>query len=206
MRVEQLGVVEYREAMELQDRLRDEVQAGGEERLLLLEHLPVYTLGRRSGPEDLPMGEDWYRTQGIDVVRTDRGGRLTYHGPGQLVGYPIMRVGDVPAYVAGMERAIVEALATEGIAATTREGVEFTGVWVGERKIASIGIHVSHGVTKHGFAINVDNDLQPFEWVVACGLGEVQMTSVCREIGHGDRLGEFRERMAEAFCAVAAAS
>jgi lipoyl(octanoyl) transferase len=202
MEVRHLGVVEYREALALQERLRGELQRGeGEEVLLLLEHPPVYTLGRRSSPGDLAMGRDWYLSQGIDVVETDRGGKLTYHGPGQLVGYPIVRVTDVIAYVRAMERAIVTALATEGIEARVRpdEGKDFTGVWVGDRKIASIGVHVQRGVTTHGFAVNVDNDLQPFEWVVACGLPDVRMTSVCRETGRGGRLPAFRQAMAEAF-------
>ena len=122
--------VDYREAVALQERLRARVQDGElPDVLLLLEHPPVYTRGRRSDPGELPMGEDWYRAQGIDVVKTDRGGKLTYHGPGQLVGYPIMRVDDVVAYVRTMEEAIVAALAEEGIAAGPREGL--TGVWVG---------------------------------------------------------------------------
>ena len=103
-----LGRIEYREAVALQERLRERVHARElPDLLLLLEHPPVYTLGRRSGPADLPMGEAWYRSQGIDVVKTDRGGKLTYHGPGQLVGYPIMRVDDVIAQVRAMERAII---------------------------------------------------------------------------------------------------
>jgi lipoyl(octanoyl) transferase len=200
MDVRHLGVVEYREALALQETLRGELQRGeGEEVLLLLEHPPVYTLGRRSEPGDLAMGRDWYLSQGIDVVETDRGGKLTYHGPGQLVGYPIMRVDDVIAYVRMLEQAMIAALATEGIQAGCREGKDFTGVWVEDRKIASIGVHVQRGVTTHGFAVNVDNDLQPFEWVVPCGLSEVRMTSVCRETGRGDRLAAFREAMADAF-------
>lgn len=129
------------------------------------------------------MGEAWYREQGIDIVDTNRGGRVTYHGPGQLVGYPIVRITDVIAYLRTIERAIVTALADNGISARARqdEGPDFTGVWAGERKIASIGVHVSRGVTTHGFAINVDNDLAPFGWVVPCGLSGVQMTSVLEE-------------------------
>jgi lipoyl(octanoyl) transferase len=182
--VRRLGTLPYAEALELQLAERARVQAGESDGvLLLLEHPAVYTLGRRSEPGDLPMGEDWYRAQGIDVVRTERGGKLTYHGPGQLVGYPIVRIDRIPDHVCAMETAIVAALAEQGIEARGRDcdGPAFTGVWVGERKIASIGIHVSRGVSIHGFAINVDNDLQPFEWAVACGLPDTQMTSVCRE-------------------------
>jgi lipoyl(octanoyl) transferase len=198
----QLGIVEYREGVALQERLRAARQADElPDLLLLLEHPPVYTRGRRSQPGELPMGEDWYRMQGIDVVDTDRGGRITYHGPGQLVGYPIVRIDDVVAYVRTIEQALVAALAGEGIEARTRteEGPDFTGVWVEDRKIGSIGVHVAKGVTTHGFAINVSNDLQPFEWVVPCGLEGVRMTSVFMETGRRDQLPDFRERMATAF-------
>jgi lipoyl(octanoyl) transferase len=180
-----LGLVEYGDATALQERLRAARQADElGDLLLLLEHPPVYTRGRRSGPSELPMGEAWYRSQGIDVVETDRGGRATYHGPGQLVGYPIMRVDDVVAHVRTMERALIAALATEDIDARARadEGSDYTGVWVEDRKIASIGVHVARGVSTHGFAVNVENDLQPFEWIVPCGLEGVRMTSVSREI------------------------
>jgi lipoyl(octanoyl) transferase len=198
-----LGVVEYREALELQERLRAARQAGEiPDVLLLLEHPPVYTRGRRSGADELPMGEDFYRAQGIDIVDTRRGGKVTYHGPGQLVGYPIMAIVDVRRYVCTMEAALVAALGDAGVAARARpdEGPEFTGVWVEERKIASIGVHVARGVTTHGFAVNVRNDLQPFTWVVACGLGDVRMTSVLAETGRQDEPPEgLRERVAARF-------
>jgi lipoyl(octanoyl) transferase len=181
-----LGVVEYREALALQERVRAARQEDlVPDVMLLLEHWPVYTRGRRSGAGELPMGEDWYRAQGIDIVQTDRGGKVTYHGPGQLVGYPILRTDDVVAYVRTLEEALVSALASEGVVARARadEGPAYTGVWVGERKIASIGVHLSRGVTTHGFAVNVENDLQPFGWIVACGLDGVQMTSLIKETG-----------------------
>ncbi|HEX8155750.1 MAG TPA: lipoyl(octanoyl) transferase LipB [Solirubrobacteraceae bacterium] len=184
----QLPIIEYREALVLQERVRAARQAGAiPDTLLLLEHPPVYTRGRRSAAGELPMGEAWYAGQGIDVIDSDRGGRVTYHGPGQLVGYPIMRIDDVIAYLRTIERAIIAALADSGIFGRARpaDGPDFTGVWSGERKIASIGVHVSRGVTTHGFAINVENDLQPFEWVVPCGLSGVQMTSVTKELGAG---------------------
>lgn len=195
-----LGVVEYREALALQERLRDARQADlVPDLLLLLEHPPVYTRGRRTGPGELPMGEEWYRLQGIDVIDSDRGGKVTYHGPGQLVGYPIVRVNDVVEYVRTLERALVSALAQERVAARARadEGPDYTGVWVDDRKIASIGVHVARGVTTHGFAVNVENDLQPFGWVVACGLPEVQMTSLIRETGRlAGQMKCFRRRVA----------
>ena len=196
--VANLGRVPYAEAVELQDRVRAARQAGAiPDSLLLLEHDPVYTRGRRSEPADLPMGADWYRSQGIDVVDTTRGGRVTYHGPGQLVGYPIVAIGDVIAYVRTIERAAIAALADEGIEAGVREGL--TGIWVGERKIGSIGVHVSRGVTMHGFAVNVDCDLQPFEWIVPCGIDGVRMTSVCAETARSEGLRCFRKRMAWRF-------
>jgi lipoate-protein ligase B len=197
-----LGLVEYREAFALQERVRSARQEDRiPDTLLLLEHPPVYTRGRRSEPGELAMGEAWYAAQGIDVVDVDRGGKVTYHGPGQLVGYPIMRVDDVVAFVRTMERAIVAALADEGVEARTRtpEGRDYTGVWTGERKIASIGVHVARGVTTHGFAVNADNDLQPFGWVVACGLPEVRMTSLGAETARASTLPCFTKRMAHRF-------
>jgi lipoyl(octanoyl) transferase len=181
-----LGIVDYREALELQERVRAARQAEVvPDVMLLLEHPPTYTRGRRSGAGELPMGEDWYRRQGFEIVDVNRGGKITYHGPGQLVGYPIVRVEDVVAYIRTLERGLVEALAQEGVSARARpeDGPDYTGVWVGERKIASLGVHVARGVTTHGFAVNVENDLQPFSWVVACGLPEVQMTSLIGETG-----------------------
>jgi lipoyl(octanoyl) transferase len=181
-----LGTIEYREALELQERVRAARQADElPDVLLTLEHYPVYTRGRRSAPGELPMGEQWYLAQGLDIVDTDRGGKVTYHGPGQLVGYPIVRVEDVVAYVRALERALVAALEHEGIAARARpeDGPDFTGVWAQDRKIASIGVHVARGVTTHGFAVNVENDLQPFSWIVPCGLDGVQMTSIMKETG-----------------------
>jgi lipoyl(octanoyl) transferase len=220
-----LGLVSYRDALAFQEQIRARRQAGElPDTLLLLEHPPVYTRGRRSGAEDLPLGEDFYRAKGIDIVDTDRGGKLTYHGPGQLVGYPIMRIDDVHRYLRTIEGAILAALAQEGVQARSRhdEGIDYTGVWVDERKIASIGVHVSRGVTTHGFAVNVHNDLEPFSWVVACGLPDVSMTSIAAELAAASEhtppastemppartpapncvpaLACFRKRIAYAFC------
>jgi lipoyl(octanoyl) transferase len=196
--VAQLGRIPYLEAVELQTQLRERRQAGEiPDTLLLLEHPPVYTRGRRTEKADLPMGEDWYRTQGIEVHDTSRGGRVTYHGPGQLVGYPIMAIGDVIAYLRTMESAIIGALADEQVEARIRDGL--TGVWVDERKIGSIGLHVSRGITMHGFAVNVDCDLQPFEWIVPCGIDNVRMTSLYKETGHLDGMRCFRKRVAWRF-------
>jgi lipoate-protein ligase B len=195
--VTDLGRLPYRDALALQHRLRDARETGRiPDVLLLLEHDPVYTRGRRSDPSELPVARD------IEVVDVDRGGKVTYHGPGQLVGYPIMAVDDVVAHVRAMERAIIAALADEGLQARSRadEGRDFTGVWVEDRKIASIGVHVRRGVTTHGFAVNVDADLAPFEWIVPCGLGGVRMTSIARERGEQTAdVACFRKRMAHRF-------
>jgi lipoyl(octanoyl) transferase len=199
--VAQLGTVPYRDGVALQETLRARRQSGElPDLLLVLEHPPVYTKGKRTEPGDLPMGEDWYRSQGIDVCDTDRGGRVTYHGPGQLVAYPIMAVERVRDFVNTMETAIVRALGDEGIDAEVRD-TPFTGVWVpgADAKIASIGVRVSGGVTTHGLAVNVDNDLQPFEWIVPCGIDHVRMTSVAKETGSAGVLPCFRKRMAWRF-------
>jgi lipoyl(octanoyl) transferase len=201
-----LGTVPYRAALAIQETVRARRQAGElPDTLLLLEHPPVYTRGRRSRPGELTLGEDFYRARGIEIVPTDRGGRVTYHGPGQLVGYPIMGAPDVLVHLRTIEDAIVAALAEEGIVARSRpqDGPDYTGVWVGERKLASLGVHVSRGISTHGFAVNVENDLQPFSWVVACGLPDVTMTSIAGELEPGLSTGVpcFRKRIAHHFCA-----
>lgn len=199
-----LGTVPYRDALALQLSIREHRLAGElPDTLLLLEHPPVYTRGRRAGDGELGLGENYYRARGIEIVGTDRGGRVTYHGPGQLVGYPIVRVHDIGAHLRAMESAIVAALADEGIEARSRceEGPDYTGVWVEDRKIASIGVHVSRGIATHGFAVNVDVDLTPFSWVIACGLPDVTMTSIARELPTGRTIDPdgFRARMAQRF-------
>ena len=212
------GRVPYEQAREAQARLAVARQADEvPDLLLLLEHPPVYTRGRRSQASELPMGENWYRAQGIEVCDTDRGGAVTYHGPGQLVGYPIVSLkpygDDVHAYVRRLERVMIEALGGFGVDAQTID--HLTGVWTTgaapasgadpgneARKIASIGIHISRGVTTHGFAINVNNDLQPFEWIVPCGIEGCRVTSLGRELGSQQDLAQFGEEVAERFAAV----
>ncbi len=199
-----LGTVPYSEALPLQADVQARRQADElPDSLLMLEHPPVYTRGRRSLEGELTLGEDFYRAQGIEILATDRGGKVTYHGPGQLVGYPIMRVTDIGFHLRMMEAAIVAALAQLGIEARSRcaEGIDYTGVWVEDRKIASIGVHVSKGVSTHGFAVNVTNDLEPFSWIVPCGLPDVTMTSVEEELGHAPDggLDAFAERVAQCF-------
>ncbi len=199
------GLVGYEEAARLQQAIAADRAAGDvPDTLLLLEHPPVYTRGRRTTADELPMGEDWYRMQGIEIVDTDRGGRLTYHGPGQLVAYPIMHLAgmSVPDFVSSMEAAMIAALADHGVEARLFDGL--TGVWVGNepppagdaRKIGSIGIHIHKGISTHGLAINVNNDLQPFEWAVPCGIEACRMTSLGRELGAEQDLDAFATTVA----------
>jgi lipoyl(octanoyl) transferase len=221
--VARLGEVPYEEARGLQAELEDQRQRDEiPDVLLLLEHPPVYTKGRRTQSGELPMGEDWYRMQGIEVTDTDRGGRVTYHGPGQLVGYPIVSLrpyrDDIHDYLRRMERLMIDSLDSYGIGAAVVE--ELTGVWSGPalppeganaadvatevtsgalRKIGSIGVHVNRGITTHGFAINVNNDLQPFEWIVPCGIDGCRMTSLCRELKAEQDMGEFMDVVTERF-------
>ncbi len=215
------GEVPYEQARRAQKCLEAARQADElPDVLLLLEHPPVYTRGRRSTSDELPMGEDWYRMQGIEVRESDRGGRVTYHGPGQLVGYPIVSLRsfanraapgvadeeavriDVVEYIRRMERLIIAALSDWSVEAEIVDGL--TGVWTPDRrKVASIGVHVNRGVTTHGFAINVNNDLRPFEWIVPCGIESCRMTSVARELGGEQDLDAFattvRDRFGEVY-------
>jgi len=198
-----MGVVPYSEALALQKQFeRARQQQETPDSLLLLEHPPTYTRGRRSEPSELPMGEAWYRSQGFELVDTDRGGRVTYHGPGQLVAYPIISLrpynDDVHDYVRRMEQVVIQTLARYEIEAGTIEGL--TGVWTPERrKIASIGVHISRGVTTHGFAINVNNDLQPFEWIVPCGIEQCEVSSICKETGEQQDMSRVMDIVTERF-------
>jgi len=191
-----LGCVPYGEAMALQAacarRLREarEGEAAGPaaaatEQLLLLEHPPVVTLGRNARDTDLLLGADALRQRGIAVERCDRGGQVTYHGPGQLVGYPILDLTpdrrDVARYLRDLEEVLIRTLGRFGIRAERRDGL--TGVWVGAGKIASIGVHLSRWVTTHGFALNVTTDTTPFSLIVPCGMRALSVTSMLRLLG-----------------------
>lgn len=181
LEVVRAGVVPYREALEWQRTLARERIAGrlGHDLLLLLEHPPVVTLGRTADPAHL-LGP-----RGVEIVEVERGGDVTFHGLGQLVGYPIFDLTghkrDLHWYLRTLEQALITALAELGILAERNPG--YTGVWTGDRKIASIGVHVKQWVTWHGFALNVTTDLAQFERIVPCGIPGVEMTSVERERG-----------------------
>jgi lipoyl(octanoyl) transferase len=190
----QLGQAPYREAWELQRSLAGAVSQGAiPDAVILLVHPPVITLGRRAEPGELhvPEGAE------VEIVETDRGGKSTYHGPGQLVCYPILdlrRHGqDVQRYCRDLEEALIQTLAPLGIEATRIEGL--TGIWLQSppRKIASIGIHVSKWITTHGYALNVDLDPAPFtDWITACGLEDTAFTTIARELGRPVPVDEVR--------------
>jgi lipoate-protein ligase B len=201
--VARTGLVPYDEALELQHELRDARQRGEiADTLLLLEHPPTYTRGRRSTPDELSMSEDWYAERGIELRDVDRGGKVTFHGPGQLTGYLILDTeivdDDVKRLVGTIEQAIIGALRSEGID-DARPDDAGRGVWAGEGeasgKIASIGLHISHGVTMHGFAVNIENDLTPFEWIKPCGL-DAPATSIAQLSGRSGRLRCFSKHIA----------
>ena len=199
-----LGLTRYREAWDLQRSLAAAVgQSAMPETIVLLEHPPVVTLGRRTGEAELHIPGD----AEVDVVETDRGGKSTYHGPGQLVCYPILdltRHGtDVKRYCRDLEEALIRTLAPFGVDATRIEGL--TGIWLERppRKIASIGIHVAKWITTHGYALNVDLDPAPFtQWITACGLEDAQFTTIARELGRPVAVGEVRPVAAEALAEV----
>lgn len=177
MKVLDLGRMEYGECLALQHRLRDERQRGeGEDTLLMVEHPPVATLGRRGSPDEV-------FDKALPVFTIERGGKATYHAPGQLVLYPIVHLGegnrDVRAWVQHLERFVIDLLAAHGIQA--RIVPDLPGVWVGPRKVASIGIAIQHWVSFHGIALNVTLDPREFERIDPCGLGAQVMTSMARE-------------------------
>jgi lipoyl(octanoyl) transferase len=178
-----LGRLEYESAVGLQEQLRDGIRAGTRgDALLLLEHPPVYTLGRSARRADVLLPDAELERRGIAVAECDRGGQVTYHGPGQLVGYPVLDLNpdrrDVRRYVGQLQAVLIATLARFGVEAEGRMNQPAIGVWVGERKIASIGVHLSRWITTHGFALNVTTRLEDFAGIVPCGLQRVEMTSI----------------------------
>jgi lipoyl(octanoyl) transferase len=203
-RVLDLGVVPYREAWELQRAVAADVASGAQpDTVILLEHPPVVTLGRRADSSELhvPDGAE------VEIVETDRGGKSTYHAPGQLVCYPIFdltRHGeDVKRYCRDLEAALIKTVGFFGVQATTIEGL--TGIWLERppRKIASIGVHISKWITTHGYALNVDLDPAPFtEWITACGLEDAAFTTLARELARPVAVAEVKPQAADAIAEV----
>lgn len=190
-----LGRIPYAEAVAIQHAVRDAVKRReGPEHLLLLEHPHVYTLGRNADGGDVLASPEWLEARGVEIAECDRGGQVTYHGPGQLVGYPIVNLSpdrrDIRRYVHDLQEVLVRTLADFGVAAEGREEQALIGVWVGKEKIASIGVHLSRWITTHGFALNVSTDLSYFSGIIPCGLHQVRMTSVERILGKAPALPE----------------
>jgi len=186
-----LGTVEYHRAWELQVELAAKVHDGAQPNtLLLLEHSPVYTKGRLSKPEHILLSDEELRQKGIGVYEADRGGQVTFHGPGQLVAYPVVDLrewGGPVKYVRTLERIIVDSLADFKITAETIDGI--TGVWVDGAKIAAIGVKISRGVAYHGFAINVTTDLSYYSHIVPCGIADRPVTSMAKVLGEDVDMG-----------------
>jgi lipoyl(octanoyl) transferase len=199
-----LGFVPYREAWELQRSLAGGVSQGAiPETIVFLEHPPVVTLGRRTDSGELHVPE----AAEVDIVETDRGGKSTFHGPGQLVCYPILDLRghgkDVKKYVRDLEESLIRTLATFDLAGVRFEGL--TGVWLHPppRKVASIGVHISRWITTHGYALNVDLDPAPFtDWITACGLEDAAFTTMARELGRAVTVDEVRPAARDAIAKV----
>ena len=196
-----LGRIDYGQALDLQRALVEKRKQGlVPDQFLIVEHPHVITIGRNGKPGHLLASEDVLRRAGISFFPTDRGGDITYHGPGQLVGYPIVDLRewkkDVVAYVRSMEQALIDTLADFGIAAGRETGM--TGVWVEGRKIAAIGVHISRWITSHGFALNVTTDLRYFQYIVPCGLAK-PVTSMAAELGAEPKRAELIASLARHF-------
>ena len=196
-----LGTVEYHRAWELQVELAAKVHDGAQPNtLLLLEHSPVYTKGRLSKPEHILLSDEELRQKGIGVYEADRGGQVTFHGPGQLVAYPVVDLrewGGPVKYVRTLERIIVDSLADFKITAETIDGI--TGVWVDGAKIAAIGVKISRGVAYHGFAINVTTDLSYYSHIVPCGIADRPVTSIAEVLGEDVDMGMAQYSLAYQF-------
>ncbi len=211
--IDWLGSVAYRDALKLQEEAVEARRAGGRDRLLLLEHPPVVTLGRSARAENLRVSRAELSRRGVDLLEVARGGDVSYHGPGQLVGYLIVDLSaggppDVHQHLRSIEAALAEAIRALGVPPQTRQGI--TGVFVDDpaasrpRKIASIGIGVRGWVSWHGFALNVDLDLAGFDVIVPCGLHDVEMTSLAGELGSAapsDLARRVRDEVAASFAA-----
>ncbi|MFN2387213.1 MAG: lipoyl(octanoyl) transferase LipB [Thermoanaerobaculia bacterium] len=202
------GRLGYDEALRMQQEAADSVSAGGPETLFLLEHDPVFTLGRNATPADVLIGPDRCRELGIAVRETDRGGKVTYHGPGQLVGYPVLNLDpdrrDVKRYVTDLEEVLLRALGDVGIqAARSPRPDRITSVWVGNDKIAAIGVHIARWITTHGFAVNVtDEPLGRFAGIVPCGITDGGVTSIESVLGVRMAAADFAPVVARRFAEV----
>ena len=203
--VEQHGLVDYPAALALQlERVAQRKSGTIPDTLILLEHPHVYTLGRKAREENVLVTPEFLASRGAEVYHTDRGGDVTYHGPGQLVGYPILDLTqhrrDISWYMRSLEDVLIRTARDYGIDAVRSAGC--TGVWVGNDKLTAMGVHLSRWVTSHGFAMNVNTDMRYFEWIVPCGLQCKGVTSLEKLLGHAVKMEEVSERVVEHFRAV----
>jgi lipoyl(octanoyl) transferase len=203
--VRRLGRLPYAQGLDLQARLVAQRQAGEiPDTLLLLEHDPVFTLGRNARSENVLFPADALRARGFEVFETGRGGDVTYHGPGQVVGYPILDLSpdrkDVHRYVRDLEEVMIRTCAGYGLAASRVTGL--TGCWLGEAKIGAIGVRIARWVTSHGFALNVDADLSPFRLIVPCGISDRGVTSLAETLGRPVPIAEVMDALATHLAAV----
>jgi lipoyl(octanoyl) transferase len=197
-----LGMVSYSEALALQERALDELRSGrSPEKLFLLEHPHVFTLGRAANAANILLNQQQLQARSIEVHHTGRGGDVTYHGPGQLVGYPIIDLKpdrcDVHRYVRDIEEVIIRAIADFGIIGTRVAGL--TGVWIGEEKIAAIGVRIARWITSHGFALNVNTDLSYFRMIIPCGIADKGVTSISRILGRNVDMREVAQVITKHF-------
>jgi len=197
-----LGIVPYEAALEMQKRLAnlrrvDEIA----DQLLLLEHPPVFTMGRRDSSADLLVGPNVLKSHGMTIIKTDRGGRMTYHGPGQLVGYLIFKIHDsIPRFVWKIEECLLRTLVHFQLEA--KRDPQHPGLWIGDNKIAALGLHVDRGVTTHGFSLNVTCDLTPFGQITPCGIANKGVTSIEKEVGWSPSLRDVKQAVLEEFARV----
>lgn len=202
-----LGRIPYAEALALQHSTAAGLKRGdGPERLLLLEHPPVFTLGRSASPSDVLAPPEWLEARGVEIHETNRGGDVTFHGPGQLVGYPVLDLNpdrrDIRRYVRDLQEVLIRTLGAFGVPAGRNDSPGHIGVWVDQDKIASIGVHLSRWVTTHGFALNVATDLTFFTGIVPCGLPTVRMVSLADLLGFAPPLEQVAASVALHFAAV----
>jgi lipoyl(octanoyl) transferase len=207
VQIAKLGRIDYAEALQLQEKLLELRQKGiVEDTFLLLEHSPVLTIGRRGTAENILVPFDDLMKKGVAIHEVNRGGDVTYHGPGQIVGYPIMDLNnfgkDIKEFVWKVEEVFIRLLDAEYAIKAERDEKKYTGVWVGNAKITAIGIAVKKWVTMHGFAFNVNTDLEHFKWIVPCGITDRGVTSLQKLLGHALDFERICDLVARTYCEV----
>jgi len=202
-----MGLTEYPKALDIQHKLRERVMNSmADDTLLLLEHPPVLTMGQSAEQENVYLGEEQQKKLGVGVYHIDRGGDVTYHGPGQIVGYPIFNLArhgkDVHAFMLGVQEVFLRLLSREFGLAPHREDGKYTGIWLDDKKITAFGIHIRRWTTTHGFAFNVNTDLSHFKWINPCGLSDRGVTSLKELLGEAQDMERLNKLVAQYFCEV----